>query len=77
MSSLFSSPPVARPQAPPPSPVLAEDAQQRRAAVARAAAIDLAASGRRTTEFAGRRIAQEAQIERGKRRLARAGEEIL
>lgn len=77
MSGLFSSPPVAKPVAPPPSPVLDQLKQQERQAVADAASADLLSGGRGSTNVGGRKIAMEAQMERGKKRNARAGDELL
>ena len=77
MSGMFSSPKIARPEAPPPSPVLAEEAQRKRMAVAAGAAADLAAGGRRSTEFAGREAAMTEQMAKAKKRRSMAGDELL
>ena len=74
---MFSSPKIARPEAPPPSPILAEEAQRKRMAEAAAAAGDMAAGGRRSTEFAGRTQALTAQIAKAQKRKSLAGEELL
>lgn len=74
---MFSSPKVPKPEAPPPSPVLAEEQIRARQAEADAATADAALGGRRSTQYAGADMAREKQMERGKRRLLRAGDELL
>jgi len=70
MASLFSSPQVQTPAPLPKSPVEDEYRQYERDQAARRASSDLAASGRRTTEFAGREIAMAKQSARSKKRAS-------
>ena len=68
MSGLFSKPSIPAPQAAPVSPAEDKAAEQARVNVANAAAMDLAIGGRRSTEFAGRKVAMAAQMARSKGR---------
>jgi len=74
---MFSSPKMPASQPPPVSPVFEQAAQRQRAAEAAAAAGDMAAGGRRSTEFAGRTQALTAQIAKAQKRKSLAGEELL
>ena len=70
MSTLFSSPKMPA-MAPLPGTPLQDEAQKReRDVIARQAAIDLATSGRRTTEFAGRSLALSEQKDRINKRAS-------
>jgi hypothetical protein len=70
MGSLFSSPQIQTPAPLPRSPVEDEVRLREQDQAQRRAAADLAASGRRTTEFAGRSIALAEQKERVKKRAS-------
>jgi hypothetical protein len=69
MSAMFQRPHVAQPAPPPPSPVIEEEKVRARQSASDAAAMDLAVGGRRSTQFAGREMAMEDQMKRGKKRL--------
>jgi hypothetical protein len=70
MASMFSSPQIQTPAPLPKSPVEDEYRMREQEQAQRRASADLAASGRRTTEFAGRSIAMAEQKERAKKRAS-------
>jgi len=70
MTSLFSTPQIPTPAPLPKSPLEDEVRLREQEQAQRRASADLAASGRRTTEFAGRSIALAEQKERVKKRAS-------
>jgi hypothetical protein len=72
----FSSPKMQAPAPMPANP--GEDPEQirQRENASRQAAVDLAAGGRRSTVFAGGRIAQDAQTARARKRLGYAAGDL-
>jgi hypothetical protein len=73
----FSTPSVPQWTPPPTNPLEDEERARQRENKASAAAADLATSGRRSTMYAGTKIARDAQMERGKKRLGIASDELL
>lgn len=73
----FSSPSVPKFEPPPTNPLEDEEKARQREAKASTAAADLAASGRRSTVYAGGEMAREEQMRRGRKRLGIASEELL
>ena len=67
---MFSTPQIPKPAPLPRSPIEDEYRLREQEQAQRRAAVDLAASGRRTTEFAGRSIALAEQKERVKKRAS-------
>ena len=73
----FSQPQVPTFTPPPTNPLEDEEKARQREAKAAGAAVDLAAGGRRSTVYAGGEMAREEQMQRGRKRLGVASEELI
>lgn len=73
----FSQPKVPEFTPPPTNPLEDEEKSRQREAKAAGAAADLAAGGRRSTIYAGGEMARNEQMQKGRKRLGIASEELL